>query len=122
MITTSLTWNITDLKRHSSDGFVYEIRYSVTGVSTETVGSASTTFEHVMNGGYMVPDHTRTGSETAFSSLTEAQIVNWVKAGIGSTDVATFETVIPGHLSAMRDGSLNPKEFNTDDTSSGLPW
>tara|TARA_B100000945_G_C20360502_1_gene586886 strand:- start:261 stop:632 length:372 start_codon:yes stop_codon:yes gene_type:complete len=122
MITTSLTWNITDLKRHSSDGFVYEIRYSVTGVSTETVGGASTTFQHVMNGGYMVPDHTRTGSEIAFSDLTETQIVNWVKAGIGSTDVATFETVIPGHLSAMRDGSLNPKEFNTDTTSSGVPW
>ena len=122
MITTSLTWNITDLKRHSSDGFVYEIRYSVTGVSTETVGGASTTFQHVMNGGYMVPDHTRTGSEIAFSNLTETQIVNWVKAGIGSTDVATFETVIPGHLSAMRDGSLNPKNFDTNTTSSGLPW
>ena len=122
MITTSLTWNITDLKRHSSDGFVYEIRYSVTGVSTETVGGASTTFQHVMNGGYMVPDHTRTGSEIAFSNLTETQIVNWVKTGIGSIDVATFETVIPGHLSAMRDGSLNHKEFNTDTTSSGVPW
>ena len=122
MITTSLTWNITDLKRHSSDGFVYEIRYSVTGVSTETVGGASTTFQHVMNGGYMVQDHTRTGSEIAFSDLTETQIVNWVKAGIGSDDVATFETIIPGHLSAMRDGSLDFKNFDTNDTSSGLPW
>ena len=76
MITTSLTWNITDLKRHSSDGFVYEIRYSVTGVSTETVGGASTTFQHVMNGGYMVPDHTRTGSEIPFDNLTETQLEN----------------------------------------------
>ena len=122
MITTSLTWNITDLKRHSSDGFVYEIRYSVTGISTETVGGISTTFQHVIGGGYMVPDHTRTGSEIPFDNLTETQIVNWVKAGIGSDDVATFETIIPGHLSAMRDGSLNPKNFDTDATSSGLPW
>ena len=122
MITTSLTWNITDLKRHSSDGFVYEIRYSVTGVSTETVGGASTTFQHVMNGGYMVPDHTRTGNEIPFDKLIESQIVDWVKAGIGSTDVETFETVIPGHLSAMRDGSLDFKNFDTNDTSSGLPW
>ena len=122
MITTSLTWNITDLKRHSSDGFVYEIRYSVTGISTETVGGISTTFQHVIGGGYMVPDHTRTGSEIPFDNLTETQIVNWVKAGIGSTDVETFETIIPGHLSAMRDGSLDFKNFDTNDTSSGLPW
>ena len=39
MITTSLTWNITDLMKHDSDGFVYEIKYSITGISTETVGS-----------------------------------------------------------------------------------
>ena len=122
MITTSLTWNITDLKRHSSDGFVYEIRYSVTGISTETVGGISTTFQHVIGGGYMVPDHTRTGSEIPFDNLTETQIINWVKAGIGSDDVTTFETIIPGHLSAMHEGSLNPKEFNTDATTSGLPW
>ena len=122
MITTSLTWNITDLKRHSSDGFVYEIRYSVTGISTETVGGISTTFQHVIGGGYMVPDHTRTGSEIPFDNLTETQIINWVKAGIGSDDVATFETIIPGHLSAMRDGSVDPKNFDTDATSSGLPW
>ena len=63
MITTSVTWNITDLARHDSDGFVYEIKYSIAGISTETVGSASTTFEHVITGGYMVPDQTRTGND-----------------------------------------------------------
>ena len=83
MITTSLTWNITDLMKHDSDGFVYEIKYSITGISTETVGSASTTLEHVITGGYVVPDQTRTGSEVGFSSLTETQIINWVKAGLG---------------------------------------
>ena len=37
-ISTSLTWNITDTMRDNSDGFVTEIRYSITGVSTETTG------------------------------------------------------------------------------------
>ena len=111
MITTSVTWNITDLARHDSDGFVYEIKYSIAGISTETVGSASTTFEHVITGGYMVPDQTRTGNEIAFSDLTEGQIINWVKAGIGSTEVSMYEDIIPNHLNAMHNGSFNiPKD------------
>ena len=124
MITTSVTWNITDLMRHDSDGFVYEIKYSITGISTETVGSASTTFEHVITGGYVVPDQTRTGSEIAFLSLTEGQIINWVKTGMGTTEVAMYEDIIPNHLNAMHNGSLNIPKDNAlgEGTSSGLPW
>ena len=124
MITTSLTWNITDLMRHDSDGFVYEIKYSITGISTETVGSASTTLEHVITGGYVVPDQTRTGSEVGFSSLTEGQIINWVKTGMGTTEVAMYEDIIPNHLNAMHNGSLNIPKNNAlgEGTSSGLPW
>ena len=124
MITTSITWNVTDLMRHDSDGFVYEIKYSITGISTETVGSASTTFEHVITGGYVVPDQTRTGSEVRFSSLTEGQIINWVKTGMGTTEVAMYEDIIPNHLNAMHNGSLNIPKNNAlgEGTSSGLPW
>ena len=124
MITTSITWNVTDLMRHDSDGFVYEIKYSITGISTETVGSASTTFEHVITGGYVVPDQTRTGSEIAFLSLTEGQIINWVKTGMGTTEVAMYEDIIPNHLNAMHNGSLNIPKDNAlgEGTSSGLPW
>ena len=124
MITTSITWNVTDLMRHDSDGFVYEIKYSITGISTETGGSASTTFEHVITGGYVVPDQTRTGSEVRFSSLTEGQIINWVKTGMGTTEVAMYEDIIPNHLNAMHNGSLNIPKDNAlgEGTSSGLPW
>ena len=103
---------------------MYEIKYSITGISTETVGSASTTFEHVITGGYIVPDQTRTGKEIAFSSLTEGQIINWVKAGIGSTEVSMYEDIIPNHLNAMHNGSLNIPKDNAfgEGTSSGLPW
>tara|TARA_S200000501_G_C20785628_1_gene727049 strand:+ start:984 stop:1343 length:360 start_codon:yes stop_codon:yes gene_type:complete len=118
MITTSIIWNITDLRRDDSDGFVFEIKYSITGISTETVGSASTTHSHVVTGGYLVPDHTRTGNEVGFSSLTEAQIVNWVKAGLGTTETIGWENAISGHLDGMRQDSL----IKSDATSSGLPW
>ena len=121
MITTSITWNVTDLRRDDSDGFVFEIKYSITGISTETVGSASTTHSHVVTGGYLVPDHTRTGNEIPFRQLSESQIVNWVKAGLGTTETVGWENAISGHLDGMRYDSLhNP--VKSDATSTGLPW
>ena len=121
MITTSITWNVTDLRRDDSDGFVFEIKYSITGISTETVGSGSTTYSHVVTGGYLVPDHTRTGSEIPFDKLTEPQIVDWVKAGLGTTETVGWENAISGHLDGMRYDSLhNP--VKSDATSTGLPW
>ena len=118
MITTSITWNITDLRRDDSDGFVFEIKYSITGISTETVGSASTSYTHIVTGGYLVPDLTRTGSEIPFDNLSEPQIVNWVKAGLGTTETIGWENAISGHLDGMRQESVT----KLDATSTGLPW
>ena len=118
MITTSITWNITDLRRDDSDGFVFEIKYSITGISTETVGSASTSYTHIVTGGYLVPDLTRTGNEIPFDNLSEPQIVNWVKAGLGTTETIGWENAISGHLDGMRQESVT----KSDATSTGLPW
>ena len=118
MITTSITWNITDLRRDDSDGFVFEIKYSINGILTETVGSASTSYTHIVTGGYLVPDHTRTGSEIPFDNLSEPQIVNWVKAGLGTTETIGWENAISGHLDGMRQESVT----KSDATSTGLPW
>tara|TARA_R100001510_G_C7645826_1_gene203151 strand:+ start:1714 stop:2070 length:357 start_codon:yes stop_codon:yes gene_type:complete len=118
MITTSITWNITDLRRDDSDGFVFEIKYSITGISTETVGSASTSYTHIVTGGYLVPDLTRTGNEIPFDNLSEPQIVNWVQAGLGTTETIGWENAISGHLDGMRQESVT----KLDATSTGLPW
>ena len=118
MITTSITWNITDLRRDDSDGFVFEIKYSITGISTETVGSASTSYTHIVTGGYLVPDLTRTGNEIPFDNLSEPQIVNWVQAGLGTTETIGWENAISGHLDGMRQESVT----KSDATSTGLPW
>ena len=121
MVTTSLTWNITDLRRDTSDNFVTEIKYSITGICTETVGGASTEYSHVITGGHLVPDLTRTGSEIPFEDLTETQIISWVKAGIGSTEVAMFEDIIPRHLDGERKG-CHIVSHDLGDFKSGLPW
>ena len=58
--------------------------------------------------------------------LTETQIVDWVKTGIGSTDVAHWEKVIPGHLLGMHRGEItddpNKRLPLGNSSSSGLPW
>ena len=121
MITTSITWNITDLSRDDSDGFVFEIKYSITGILTENVGGASTTYSHVVTGGYLVPDQTRTGNEIPFDNLSESQIVDWVKDGLGTTETIGWENTISSHLDGMRYNTLeNP--IKSDNTSTGLPW
>mgnify|MGYP001333482964 CR=1 FL=1 len=121
-ISTTVTWNITDTQRDNSDGFVTEIKYSIIGIATETVGSGSTTYRHIVRGGYQVPDHTRIGNETSFNSLNEDTIVGWVKNGIGSTDVAHWEKVIPLHLGNMINESITGSSKGQPNSSRGLPW
>ena len=118
-ISTNITWNIIDLKRQNSDGFVYEIRYSITGDSIDDATGEK--HQHVVKAGHVVPDQTRTGSEISFTDLTEDKIIEWVKTALGSTEVTGWENIIKGHLIAMHDGSLNrPNDGN--DVSNGLPW
>ena len=122
-LSTTTTWNITDTKRDNSDGFVTEIRYSITGVSTESTNGRA--YTHVITGGYLVPDHTRKGDEIDFDKLTKSQIIDWVKVGIGSDDVAMYEDIIPKHLKGMHDGGIDTPENQyriDEDTSNGLPW
>ena len=122
-ISTSLTWNITNAIRDNSDGFVTEIRYSITGVSTESTNGR--TYTHVIRGGYLVPDHTRKGDEIDFDKLTESKIIEWLKAGMGADDVAMYEDIIPKHLKGMHDGEIDTPEnqYRIDNNSSnGLPW
>jgi hypothetical protein len=122
-ISTSLTWNITNAIRDNSDGFVTEIRYSITGVSTESTNGR--TYTHVIRGGYLVPDHTRKGDEIDFDKLTESKIIEWLKAGMGADDVAMYEDIISKHLKGMHDGEIDTPEnqYRIDNNSSnGLPW
>tara|TARA_B100001250_G_C19500040_1_gene656955 strand:- start:45 stop:404 length:360 start_codon:yes stop_codon:yes gene_type:complete len=117
-LTTNLTWNITDTIRDKSDGFVTEIKYSITGVATES--STGEKYTHIATGGYQVPDHTRKGDEISFETLTESQIIDWVKAGMGD-EVAFWEETIPKHLENQANGVFERNNVDTNSTS-GLPW
>lgn len=122
-LSINLTWNITDITRDNSDGFVTEIKYSITGVSLDS--ETGVTYTHVATGGYQVPDHTRKGDEIKFANLTESKVIEWVKAGMGTDEVTFWETSIPKYLRLMHDGQIGTPEHPLildKNSSTGVPW
>jgi L-aminopeptidase/D-esterase-like protein len=92
------TWTINQLERNTSDGFVTTVHYTVTKVDGDF--SAST---------YGTISFEAGTPETPFESLTEAQVVAWVKDKLG-------EEVVEAALAANIEAQQNPVK------ASGLPW
>jgi hypothetical protein len=92
------TWTIAQLDRQTADGLVTTAHYTVNAVDGEhTAGSyGSVGFE-------------RGTSFTAYNSLTEAQVIAWVKAKL---DVTEIEAGLQSQINAKK----------TPVTSTGLPW
>jgi len=92
------TWTINQLERNTSDGFVTTVHYSVSKVDGEFTASTYGTI------GYESGTPT-----TPFASLTEAQVIAWVKDKLG-------EEVVEAALAAQIEAQKNPV------SASGLPW
>jgi L-aminopeptidase/D-esterase-like protein len=92
------TWTINQLDRNTSDGFVTTVHYSVSKVDGEF--SAST---------YGTVNFEAGTPATPFASLTQAQVIEWVK---NKLDEAVVEAALDAQIEAQR----NPVK------ASGLPW
>jgi hypothetical protein len=92
------TYSIVQLDRNTSDGFVTTVHYNVTKVDGEF--SAST---------YGTIGFEAGTPATPFASLTEAQVIAWVKDKLG-------EEVVESALAAQIEAQKNPVQ------ASGLPW
>jgi hypothetical protein len=92
------TWTINQLDRNTSDGFVTTVHYSVSKVDGEF--SAST---------YGTVGFEAGTPATPFASLTQAQVIEWVKTKL---DEAVVEAALDAQIEAQR----NPVQ------ASGLPW
>jgi hypothetical protein len=92
------TWTIAQLDRQTADGLVTTAHWRVDAVDGEhTAGSYGTvSFE-------------RGTSFTAYNSLTEAQVIAWVKAKL---DVTAIQSSLQSEINAKK----------TPVTSTGLPW
>ena len=92
------TWKIAQLDRQTSDGLVTTAHYTVNAVDGEhTAGS------------YRTVGFERGTSFTAYDSLTEAQVIAWVKDKL---DVEAIESSLAAQIASLK----NPV------TATGTPW
>ena len=94
----TITWKIAQLDRQTSDGLVTTAHWTVNAVDGEYSA-----------GSYGTVGFERGDTFVAYESLTEAQVIAWVKDKL---EVAEIEA----SLQAQIDAKKNPK------TAAGVPW
>ena len=91
-------WNVVQMDRLTSDGFVVTVHYTVNAVDGEFTAST-----------YGTVGYTEEGAFTPYSQLTEAEVVGWVKDSLGQE---TVEEALAAQIEAQK----NPVQ------ETGLPW
>jgi hypothetical protein len=91
-------WNVVQMDRLTSDGFVVTVHYTVNAVDGDYFAST-----------YGTVGYTEEGAFTPYSQLTEAVVVGWVQASLGKD---TVEQSLASQIEAQK----NPVQ------ESGLPW
>ena len=97
---TTFNWQVVDMERLTSDGFVVVVHYNVN--ATDGTYQAST---------YGTTSYTQTPGETyiPYEDLTQPIVVGWVQEALGKD---TVEMSLQGQIDALK----NPVQ------ESGLPW
>lgn len=98
---TTFTWNIAQLEREVSDGFVFTAHYTIDAKDDVYTSGAygSIGFERPDN---LIP----------YSELTLDEVVSWVKEALGEEKVADIEAALQKQLDEQR----------TPSVAAGLPW
>jgi hypothetical protein len=94
-------WTITNLDRDTVDGFVTTAHWSASQVDGEFSASTYSTVSFTQ-GNAMVP----------YESLTEAQVVEWVKSSLGTEGVAAVDAALAANIAEQK----APKK------AAGKPW
>jgi len=96
---TTYNWNIQQMDRLTSDGFVITVHYNVSAVDGDYSASTYGTVSYTQEGKIYIP----------YADLTEAEVVGWVQESLGK------DTVEEG-LAAQIEAQKNPVQ------ESGVPW
>jgi hypothetical protein len=93
------TWNVVQMDRFISDGFVVIVHYTVNAVDGDYTAST-----------YGTVSYTQTDkSYTPYANLTQAIVVSWVQESLGKDTVEAI-------LTAQIESQKNPVQ------ETGLPW
>jgi hypothetical protein len=95
----NFTWNVVQMDRLTSDGFVVTVHYTVNAVDGDYTASTYGTV------GYTQEDK----SYTPFASLTKEQVIGWVQDSLG-------QDAVEESLAAQIEAQKNPVQ------ETGLPW
>ena len=102
MADTTYTWAISNMERHTADGIVYTVHYTVNAADgTYTSGAYGSL-------GLEAPE----SDPIPFADLTEEIVVGWVKDKFGAEKVAEIEAALQAQLD----------EQHAPTTASGVPW
>jgi hypothetical protein len=103
-MSTTFTWNIANLERETSDGYVYTAHYTVNAVSEDGVYSSGA----YGSLGLERPE----GDLIPFADLTEEIVVGWVKEKLTAEKVTEIEAALQAQLDEQRQPTK----------AGGLPW
>ena len=99
--TTTISWNIANLERETSDGYVFTAHY--------TVDANDGTYSA---GAYGSIGLERPESLIPYSNLTKELVVGWVKDKLGTEQVEAIEAALQSQLD----------EQNAPTKAAGVPW
>jgi hypothetical protein len=105
---TTITWNVVQMDRLTSDGFVVTVHYTVNAIDGENIDlSAEGQYNASIYGtvGYTQEDK----SYIPYANLTEAEVVGWVQESLG-------KDTVEASLAAQIEAQKNPVQ------ETGLPW
>ena len=104
-------WKITDVASNKSDGYVYHVEwYLEAWENSDRSGISGTKY-----GGIDLPKPS--SGMIPIDSLTESQVITWVKDKLGSSKVTELETSLQTEIDNFQNISQNVTE-----TSNVRPW
>jgi hypothetical protein len=104
MADTTITWNISQLEREASDGYVFSAHYVVDAVSGDQVYRAGA-YGSI---GFERPE----GDMIPFADLTPEIVIGWVQEKLTAEKVAEVEVALSRQLDEQRNPTV----------AQGLPW
>jgi hypothetical protein len=96
---TTFNWQIAQMDRLTSDGFVETVHYRVNAVDGDYNASTYGTTSYTQD----------SGTYTPYADLTQAQVIGWVQTSLGKD---TVEASLQSKIDALK----NPTQ------ATGLPW
>ena len=103
--TTTFEWGVAQMERHTADGIVFTVHYTVNATSGDAV-YASSAYGSI---GLEQPE----GDVIPFASLTPEIVIGWVQDKLGGTEKVDE---IQAALQKQLDEQRNPT------AAQGLPW